>query len=101
MAIAKINALFKELSGALGKELVIKQYRNKTVVCVYPSAKKRKPTKLQQLYRDDFKAAVKYAQAIVRDPVRNKAYTKKLKAGEDVYHYAIREYKKKYGLKKS
>lgn len=101
MAIGKLNSLFKELSGALGKEIVVKQYRNKTVICTYPAVnKKKKPSPLQKLYRDDFKAAVKYAQAILRNHVKKKAYEKKLKAGEDVYHYAMREYKKKYGLKK-
>jgi altronate dehydratase len=100
MAIANLNALFKELKGALGKQIVIKQYKNKTVVTAYPSTKKRKPTKLQSIYRDDFAKAVKYAQDILRNPAKKKAYEKKVKAGQTVYNYAIAEYKKKCGVKK-
>jgi hypothetical protein len=100
MAIANLNALFKELKGALGKQIVIKHYKGKTVVTAYPSTKKRKPTKLQNIYRDDFAKAVKYAQAITRDPVKKKAYAKKVKPGQTVYNYAIAEYKKKFGVKK-
>jgi hypothetical protein len=100
MAIANLNALFKELKGALGKQIVIKQYKNKTVVTAFPSTKKRKPTTLQKLYRDDFAKGVKYAQDILRDPAKKKAYEKKVKPGQTVYNFAIAEYKKKYGVKK-
>jgi hypothetical protein len=63
MATGNLNALFKELKGALGKQIVIKQYQGKTVITAYPTSvgKKKKPTKLQSLYRDDFAKAVKYA----------------------------------------
>ena len=100
MAIGKISALFKELKGALGKEIVIRQVRGKTVITAYPVYVKRKPSPLQKLYRDDFTAAVKYAQAIHRDPKKRRAYARIVKKGQSVYHYAIAEYKKKYGLKK-
>jgi len=100
MAIAKINALFKELRGAIGKEIVIRQVRGKTVITAYPVYSKRKPTPLQKLYRDDFTKAVQYAKGIMSDPVKRKAYEKKAKGRQSVYHYAIAEYKRKYGLKK-
>lgn len=100
MAIANLNALFKELKGALGKQIVIKQYKGKTVISAYPSPSKKKPTKLQKAYRDDFAKAVKYAQGILNDPKKKKAYEKKTAAGQTVYNYAIAEYKKKYGMKK-
>lgn len=102
MATGSLNALFKELSGGLGKQIVIKQYKGKTVITAYPtsSKKKKKPTPLQSLYREDFKAGVKYAQAIIRDPEKKRAYAKKTAPGQTVYNFAIREYKKKFGLKK-
>ena len=100
MAIANINTLFKELKGALGKQIVIKQYKGKTVITSYPVTKKRKPTKLQSIYRDDFAKGVKSAQEILRDPRKKKAYEKKVAPGQTVYNYAIAEYKKKYGIKK-
>jgi len=103
MATGNLNTIFKELRGALGKQIVIKQYKNKTVITAYPSTSKRKkknPTKLQSIYRDDFAKAVQYAQGIIRDPAKKKAYEKKLKPGQSVYNYAVSEYKKKYGIKK-
>ena len=100
MAIANLNALFKELKGALGKQIVIKQYKGKTVVTAYPTASKKKPSKLQSIYRDDFAKAVKYAQEIINDPKKKKAYEKKTAPGQTVYNFAIAEYKKKYGVKK-
>jgi hypothetical protein len=103
MATGSLHALFKELRGALGKQIVIKQYKDKTVITAYPSnsgMKKKKPTKLQSIYRDDFAKGVKYAQAILRDRAKKKAYEKKVRPGQSVYNYAIAEYKKKYGVKK-
>lgn len=103
MATGDLNALFKELRGALGKQIVIKQYKDKTVITAYPRSstiKKKKPTKLQSIYREDFAKAVQYAQAIVRDPAKKKAYEKKTRPGQTVYNYAIAEYKKKFGLKR-
>jgi hypothetical protein len=99
MATGNINALFKELKGALGKSIVIKQYKNKTVITAYPTKNNKKPTQLQKLYQDDFKKAIQYAQSILRNPVKKKAYEKKIKEGETVYHYAIKEYKRKMGIK--
>jgi len=100
MATGSLNTIFKELKGALGKQIVIKQYKGKTVITAYPVSPKRKPTKLQTVYQKDFTKAVKYAQEIIRDPVKKKAYAKKVKPGQTVYNYAIAEYKKKYGVKK-
>ncbi len=102
MATGSLHAIFKELKGALGKQIVIKQYKDKTVITAYPSPskQKKKPTKLQSIYRDDFAKGVQYAQAILRDPAKKKAYEKKVRPGQSVYNYAIAEYKKKYGVKK-
>lgn len=79
MAIGKMTALFKELRGALGKDIVIKQYRGKTVITAYPVLAKKKHSPLQKLYRDDFAAGVKYAQGILQDKAKKKAYEKKVK----------------------
>jgi hypothetical protein len=100
MATGDLNALFKQLRGALGKQIVIKQYKGKTVITAYPVSSKKKPSKLQSLYQQDFAKGVKYAQDILRNPAKKKAYEKKVKPGHSVYNYAIAEYKKKYGLKK-
>lgn len=98
MAKSDNNILLQQLRGAIGKQLVIKQYGDKTVITAYPDTpKKKRRSALQKLQQDEFKAAVKYAQAILRDPVKKKAYAKKVKKGQLVYHYAISEYKRKKG----
>jgi hypothetical protein len=103
MATATLTELFKEIRGSLGKQIVIKQYKNRTVITTFPTSstkKKKKPTPLQSLYREDFSNGVKYAQAILADPAKKKAYAKKTAPGQTVYNYAISEYKKKHGVKK-
>jgi len=101
MATATLIGLLKELRGSLGKQIILKQYKGKTVITTYPSTgkKKKKPTPLQALYREDFAKGVQYAQAILRDRAKKKAYAKKVKPGQTVYNFAIAEYKKKNGLR--
>src|SRR3954468_16357615 len=49
------NSLLKDLQGSIGKQLVVKQYADKTVVAKYPYIKKKqKPTELQQVFRNHF-----------------------------------------------
>jgi hypothetical protein len=95
MARVYNNELLKGVSGKLG-ELVIKQYKYGIVISKKPSFnKRRKKTELQKLKQDNFKKAVKYAQSILKDVKKKKAYAKKLKKGASVYHAAIKEYLKK------
>jgi len=86
------SALLKEISGALGKQIVLKQVKGKTVVSQYPDMSKVKPSTLQKAKRNLFKEAVKYAQEINRDPLQKAHYLKKVKEGQSVYHYALKEY---------
>ena len=69
---------------------------NKTVVTAYPDMSNVKPSKAQKDKRSLFKEAVAYAQHINLDAALKKKYSKKLQAGESVYHYAIKKYLKKY-----
>jgi hypothetical protein len=95
MAISNNNILLQQLSGSIGKQLIIKQYANKTVVTAYPkrSKKKKQPSEAQKLAQEQFKAAVKYAREILKDPEKKKLYENKVKKGQLVYHYLISEYK--------
>ena len=95
MARVQKNAVLKGLSGQLGKQLVFKQYGNKTVVSRFPDMSKIKPGKLQQQKSSLFSEAVAYARAIINDPVLKKKYQTKVKRGQTVYHYAIQEFYKK------
>jgi hypothetical protein len=86
------QGIFTKLSGAVGKQLVFKKYADKTVVTSYPDMSRVKPSKLQKEKRKTFAAAVLYAQAINNDPKQKALYKKKVKKGQSVYHYALKEY---------
>src|SRR3569833_3883758 len=92
MARVAKNSLFEALSGALGKEIIFKKYKDKTVVSRYPDMSKHKPTERQKVQRDLLKEANAYASRIKRDPVLRAQYEKKLKQGQSVFHYAKSEF---------
>ena len=92
MARLPSNNVFSNISGQLGRQLVVKQYGNKTVVTAYPDMSKIKPSKKQKEKRNLFKEAVVYAKKINNDSKLKQKYLKKVKPGQTVYHYAIKEY---------
>src|SRR3954447_1724 len=93
--------LLKDLKGHLGKQIVVKQYADKTVVTKYPYIKrKQKPTELQQVYRDHFTKAVQYARSINNSPEQRAIYRQKVNKGQSVYHYALKEYLEQNRLKR-
>ncbi len=94
MAQGKASVLLHKMRGQIGKQIVVKQYGNKTVITAYPDMSGIKPSKLQKQKRKRFAAAIAYAQSIIHDPVRKAAFAKKLKRGERVYNAAIREFLK-------
>jgi hypothetical protein len=54
---------------------------------------------MQKMKQSIFADAVAYAQNIIRDRARKKAWQQKLKKGETVYHAAIKDYMKKHKVK--
>lgn len=92
MARVGKNSSLNDISGHIGRQLVLKKYATKTVVSVYPDMSKVKPSKQQKARRNIFKEAVAYARNINNDPASKKKYMKKVKAGQSVYHFAIQEY---------
>jgi len=80
------------MRGAIGKQIVVKQYGKKTVITAYPDMSNVKPSKLQKMKRRKFAAAIEYAQSIIHDPVKKAAFSKKLKKGVRVYNAAIKEF---------
>jgi hypothetical protein len=94
MARAGKKSLLKDVRGAIGQEIVVKQYDYGIVITRYPDMSKVKRSQLQKKYQKDFKGAVAYAQSIIRDPVKKAAYQKKLRKGQRVYNAAIKEYLK-------
>jgi DnaJ-class molecular chaperone len=71
------------------------------VISSVPDRSKVKLSKKQKQANTKFKAAVIYAQSILRDPEKRKAYAKKLKRGRSVYHAALAEYLRKASTKTS
>lgn len=86
------KSLLENIQGGLGKQLVFKQYKDKTVVTSYPDMSKVKPSEQQKEGRKLFAEAVAYARAISRNAEQKAEYEKKVKPGESVYHFALKEY---------
>jgi len=92
MARLKENSLLNALQGALGKEIVFKQYADKVVVTVYPRVSKKKASERQKLQRAKISEANAYASRAKRDPQLRAEYEKKLGPGESVFHKAKKEF---------
>ena len=92
MASISPASLLDGLTGAIGKQLVLRRRGNKTFASKYPDMSGIKPSKGQKKKRGKFAAAVKFAQSIIRDPVKKSAY--KVKKGKTVYHTAIKDFMK-------
>jgi hypothetical protein len=92
MAMALNSIFLQQVKGQIGKQIVVKRYGQKTVITAYPDMSRVKPSKLQRTKRKDFAAAVAYARSIINDPEQKAAYAKRVKKGERVYNFAIKEY---------
>lgn len=92
MAQSNQSVLLRNFRGQIGKQIVVKRYGKKTVITAYPDMSRVKPSKLQKKKRSRFAEAVAYAQAIINNPVEKAAYKRKVRKGQTVYHYAIKEY---------
>jgi hypothetical protein len=92
MARTNPDGLLKNVSGKIGDQIVVKQYKDKIVISKYPDMSKVKPSKLQKNNRSLFKEAVAYAMDINRNPQKRKIYLQKVSHGESVYRFALKEY---------
>lgn len=92
MAITLNSILLHRVRGQIGKQIVVKRYGLKTVITAYPDMSRVKPSKLQKTKRKDFAAAVAYTRAIINNPLTKAAYAKRIRKGERVYNFAIKEY---------
>lgn len=92
MAIVKGGLIAKGLSGALGKQVVFKQYRNKTVVAAFPVKRnKKKLTDSQEMVRRKFTRAAMYARMVLNDPVLKATYAVRAKKGKSAYNNAFKD----------
>jgi hypothetical protein len=81
-----------KISGAIGKQLVYKQYKDGQVVTKFPDMSRVIASKHQRQSRNLFKEAVAYAKAINNDPEKKKAYQKNTRKNKTVFNTAISEY---------
>ena len=86
------NISSEELKELVGKTMVVKQYAYGTVVTKFPDMSRIKLTADQKQKNQRFKEAVVYAQTVLNDAEKRAACQKKVKPGQTVYHFAIREY---------
>jgi hypothetical protein len=90
MAQIKDNLIMKNMSGAIGKQLVFRKVNGKTVACKYPNRSHVVYTEEQIGYRALLAKASAYASSILKDPVKKAAYNRH---GEtSVYNSAIRDF---------
>ncbi len=96
MATVATNPIMNGLSGMLGKTIVFKNWRNKTIVASY-SAPSKKQSEAQRANRSKFREAANWAHAVLNDPERKAYYQKKArKLGlPNAYTAAITDYMRK------
>src|SRR5205814_10340116 len=92
MAISE-NILLKKLSGHLGKQIVFKQYGNKTVVCKYPDMSNRILSPKQVRINEIMAEANEEARRIMADEeLRNLAQVRLNVTRNRLYTALIKEY---------
>ena len=99
MATITNNRLLQGLSGRLGKDLVFKTIRGKTIVCAYPRKSiKQKETVAQQKTRTRFQEATQWAKAILQNPTKKAHYEHRAKQLKlpNAYTAAITTYLRKH-----
>ena len=92
MATLGKGNLLNGAKGAIGKEVVLKKYGDKTVVSKYPDMSRVKKSALQDLERSLFAQAVAFAKSVKRDQKLKAKYEKKRKPGQSVYHAALSDF---------
>lgn len=93
MAIIRDNVVTEGFSGMLGKTIVFKQVRGKTIVCKRP-VKPRTQSAQQKENRSRFRQASYWAKATLLDPAKKEYYQKKARKLKlpNAYTAAIADY---------
>ncbi len=90
MAKVKDNYVTKGISGAIGDELVFRNFKSGTFVGKFPDMSPVIPSKNQTKRRNRFAEAVAFAKKVMSDPERAARY--KEKNVDSVYHAALKDY---------
>lgn len=92
MAISE-NILLKKLSGHIGRQLVVKQYGDKTIISKYPDMSRRKLSPKQILVNETMSEANAQAKMILADEsLRNEAQLRLNVTRNKLYTSLIKEY---------
>ena len=92
MAITE-SFLLKKLSGHIGKQIVFKQYGDKTVVSKYPDMSRRKLSPKQKKVNETMEEANSNAKEIMADEeLRNAAQVRLNVTRNKLYTALIKEY---------
>jgi hypothetical protein len=100
MATVQVNPIINGLSGMLGRTIVFKNLRGKTIVTSYPRPPK-KQSEQQRTNRSKFRDAAFYAQTVLLDEEKKAYYQKKAKELKlpNAYTAAITDYMRSPQLK--
>jgi len=93
MATVRTNPLVNGLSGMLGRTIVFKNLRGKTIMASCPKPSK-KQSEQQKTNRTKFKRATYWAKSILKDPIKKEYYQRKAKKLKlpNAYTAAITDY---------
>jgi hypothetical protein len=83
-----------KISGAIGKKMVVKQYRKKTVITKYPDMSGVVPSEKQKVGRRLFARAVRYAQSIYRSPELKAGWRRRLRRPKRLFQALMKQYYK-------
>jgi hypothetical protein len=90
MARVKSNPLLQGMAGGIGKAILLRTFKKGTFSGKYPDMSGVVPSKNQTKGRERFAEAVKFAQSVMKDPVKSAEY--KTRGGGSVYNAAVKEY---------
>jgi hypothetical protein len=94
MANSNNSVITGKLRGALGKELVFREWEGKTVVAKAPKSREGDPTPAQAQIQERFLLASRYAKSIVKgeDQGIRDAYTEALRPRQNLYSRALEDF---------
>jgi hypothetical protein len=94
MANSNNRIITGQLKGALGKELVFREWAGKTIVSKYPRSRGKKPTPAQAHTHERFMLASRYAKAVMygQDQGIRDAYMAALKPRQNLYCRATQDF---------
>src|SRR5271169_6155762 len=94
MANSNNSVITGKFRGALGKELVFREWEGKTTVAKAPKARTGNPTPGQAETQDKFLLASRYAKAVIKgqDQGIKDAYTAALRPRQNLYSRAVEDF---------